>query len=45
MTGIFLSVAGVLPDEYPLEGELLDYVEQEHGRPGARPSRPANPPA
>jgi hypothetical protein len=30
MTGIFLSVARVLPDEYPLEGELLDYVEQEH---------------
>jgi hypothetical protein len=23
-------VPRVLPDEYPLEGELLDYVEQEH---------------
>jgi hypothetical protein len=30
MTGIFLSVARVLPDAYPLEGELDDYITREH---------------
>lgn len=30
MTGIFLSVSRVLPDRYPLEGELDDYITDEH---------------
>ncbi len=30
MTGIFLSVSRVLPDIYPLEGELDDYIADEH---------------
>ena len=30
MTGLFLSVSRVLPDLYPLEGELDDYVADEH---------------
>ena len=30
MTGIFLSVSRVLPDLYPLEGELDDYIADEH---------------
>ena len=30
MTGIFLSVARVLPDVYPLDGELDDYIAGEH---------------
>jgi len=30
MTGIFLSISRVLPDLYPLEGELSDYVANEH---------------
>ena len=30
MTGIFLSVSRVLPDRYPLEGELDDYIAGEH---------------
>ncbi len=30
MTGIFLSLSRVLPDRYPLEGELDDYVADEH---------------
>ena len=30
MTGIFLSVSRVLPDDYPLAGELDDYVAGEH---------------
>ena len=30
MTGIFLSVSRVLPDLYPLEGELDDYIAGEH---------------
>ena len=30
MTGIFLSVSRVLPDRYPLEGELDEYVAGEH---------------
>ncbi len=29
-TGRFLSIARVLPDRYPLDGELDDYVDQEH---------------
>lgn len=30
MTGLFLSVARVLPDRYPLDGVLDDYVLAEH---------------
>jgi len=30
MTGIFLSVSRVLPDVYPLDGELDDYIAGEH---------------
>ena len=30
MTGIFLSVSRVLPDAYPLDGELDDYIANEH---------------
>ena len=30
VTGMFLSVARVLPDRYPLEGELDDYIANEH---------------
>ena len=30
MTGIFLSLSRVLPDRYPLEGDLDDYVDAEH---------------
>ncbi len=30
MTGIFLSVSRVLPNAYPLEGELDDYIADEH---------------
>ena len=30
MTGMFLSVARVLPDRYPLEGDLAEYVSGEH---------------
>jgi hypothetical protein len=30
MTGIFLSVSRVLPDKYPLEGALDDYIVDEH---------------
>jgi hypothetical protein len=30
MTGMFLSVSRVLPDLYPLEGELEDYIAREH---------------
>lgn len=30
MTGIFLSVSRVLPDVYPLEGDLDDYIAGEH---------------
>ena len=30
MTGMFLSVARVLPDVYPLNGELDDYIAGEH---------------
>ena len=30
MTGIFLSVSRVLPNHYPLEGELDDYIADEH---------------
>ena len=30
MTGIFLSVSRVLPDVYPLKGELDDYIAGEH---------------
>ena len=30
MTGIFLSVSRVLPDRYPLDGELEDYIADEH---------------
>ena len=30
MTGIFLSVSRVLPDLYPLDGELDDYIADEH---------------
>lgn len=30
MTGIFLSVSRVLPDDYPLVGELEEYVAAEH---------------
>jgi hypothetical protein len=31
MAGIFLSLARVLPDTYPLGGELRRYVDAEHG--------------
>jgi hypothetical protein len=30
MTGLFLSVSRVLPDRYPLKGELDDYIIAEH---------------
>ena len=30
MTGMFLSVSRVLPNSYPLEGELDDYIAREH---------------
>jgi hypothetical protein len=30
MTGMFLSVSRVLPHIYPLEGELDDYIADEH---------------
>ena len=30
MTGIFLSLSRVLPDRYPLEGDLGRYVDAEH---------------
>ena len=30
MTGLFLSVSRVLPDRYPLQGELDDYIADEH---------------
>ena len=30
MTGLFLSVSRVLPDVYPLNGELDDYIADEH---------------
>jgi hypothetical protein len=30
MTGIFLSLSRVLPDRYPLEGDLDEYVDAEH---------------
>lgn len=30
MTGIFLSLSRVLPDTYPLQGNLSDYVDAEH---------------
>lgn len=30
LTGMFLSVSRVLPDEYPLSGRLDDYVAAEH---------------
>ena len=30
MTGMFLSVSRVLPDQYPLNGELDDYIADEH---------------
>jgi len=30
MTGIFLSLSRVLPDRYPLEGDLGTYVDAEH---------------
>jgi hypothetical protein len=30
MTGIFLSLSRVLPDRYPLEGDLNSYVDAEH---------------
>ena len=31
VTGIFLSLSRVLPDRYPLDGELSSYVTAEHG--------------
>jgi hypothetical protein len=31
MTGIFLSLSRVLPDRYPLRGELQRYLDDEHG--------------
>jgi hypothetical protein len=30
MTGIFLSVSRVLPNTYPLDGELDEYIDAEH---------------
>ena len=30
MTGLFLSVSRVLPDMYPLDGDLEDYIADEH---------------
>jgi len=30
MTGLFLSVSRVLPDRYPLQGDLGDYIANEH---------------
>jgi hypothetical protein len=30
MTGMFLSVSRVLPHVYPLDGELEDYIADEH---------------
>lgn len=31
LTGTFLSVRRVLPDRYPLRGDLEDYIAREHG--------------
>jgi hypothetical protein len=31
MAGIFLSLSRVLPDRYPLRGDLRQYVDAEHG--------------
>ena len=31
MTGIFLSLSRVLPDRYPLRGDLRRYLDAEHG--------------
>jgi hypothetical protein len=31
MTSIFMSLSRVLPDRYPLDGDLRPYVEDEHG--------------
>lgn len=31
LTGMFLSVSRVLPDAYPLDGELDEYIAREHG--------------
>ena len=31
VTGIFLSLSRVLPDRYPLDGDLSSYVTAEHG--------------
>jgi hypothetical protein len=30
MTGLFLSVSRVLPDRYPLQGDLDEYIAEEH---------------
>jgi len=30
MTGLFLSVSRVLPNRYPLDGDLADYIADEH---------------
>lgn len=30
MTGIFLSLSRILPDQYPLEGDLSSYIDAEH---------------
>jgi hypothetical protein len=30
MTGLFLSVSRVLPNRYPLQGELDEYISGEH---------------
>lgn len=30
MTSIFLSLSRVLPDQYPLDGELSSYISAEH---------------
>jgi len=30
MTGLFLSLSRVLPDRYPLQGDLEDYIANEH---------------
>jgi hypothetical protein len=31
MAGIFLSLSRVLPDRYPLRGDLRRYIDEEHG--------------
>ncbi|EFC84124.1 hypothetical protein [Parafrankia sp. EUN1f] len=31
MTGIFLSLSRVLPDRYPLQGDLQGHIDDEHG--------------